>query len=65
MQGNYESGWFEHPSLGLIKVFPNASGDWVYRCYNQNGDKPLSKERPMDQWIWALSEKRTDGDFLG
>jgi len=62
MEGNYESGWYNHPSLGLIRVYPNGP-DWVYRCYNKNGDKPLSKERPLDQWTWALSEKHSGGDM--
>ena len=65
MQGNYESGWYDHPSLGLIKVYPSSGSGWVYRCYTQRGDKALSKERPLDQWTWALSEKRPDGDLLG
>ena len=62
MQGNYEAGWYEHPSNGLIKIYNSAAG-WVYRCYTRNGDKPLSKERPLDQWVWALSVKRPDGEF--
>jgi len=56
MQGNYTKGWFKHPSHGLIKIYTNKAG-WVYRCYTANGTKPLSKERAIDQWIWALSEE--------
>ena len=56
MQGKYTGGWYQHPTHGLIKVSLSDS-QWVYRCYTQNGFKPLSKERPIDQWIWALSEE--------
>ena len=60
MDGTYNAGWYEHPSHGLIKVYQNDL-DWVYRCYTKNGQKPLSKERKMDQWIWALSEAAAGG----
>jgi len=60
MQGNFTAGWYEHPSHGLIKIFMSSAG-WVYRCYTRNGEKPLSKERPLDQWIWALSETAPGG----
>jgi len=60
MQGNFKPGWYEHPTHGLIRVSMNTSMGWTYRCYTQNGDRPLSKERPLDHWIWALSEAALD-----
>ena len=56
MDGTFKNGWYNHPSLGLIKIFLNDISEWVYQCYAQNGHKPLSKERPLDSWTWALSE---------
>lgn len=56
MDGPYKEGWYTHPTSGLIKIFLNDQ-EWVYRCYTQNGQKPLSKERPLDSWTWALSEE--------
>ncbi len=61
MDGSYSEGWYQHPTHGLIKVYMSNDSDWVYRCYTRNGSKPLSKERPMDQWIWALSETAPGG----
>ena len=59
MEGDFQTGWYYHPTLGLIRTtFTN--GKWVYRCYSEKGTKPLSKERPLDQWTWALSEARED-----
>lgn len=55
MDGTFTEGWFNHPNLGLIKIYL-SSGDWVYQCYTKNGQKALSKERPLDSWTWALSE---------
>ncbi|MFA7382166.1 MAG: hypothetical protein WC001_01810 [Desulfurivibrionaceae bacterium] len=55
MDGTYTEGWFTHPNQGLIKIFRNETG-WYYRCYTKNGQKALSKERPLDNWTWALSE---------
>ena len=60
--GTYEAGWFSHPNLGLIKIFLNKSSKWVYQCYAERGHKPLSAERPLDQWTWALSEKKHDSN---
>ena len=56
MDGAYKDGWYNHPSLGLIKVFLN-NHEWVYQCYSTNAQKVLSKERPLDSWTWALSEE--------
>ena len=59
MDGKYKEGWFKHPNLGLIKIFINEEkGEWVYQCYTESGSKVLSNERPLDQWVWALSEPR-------
>lgn len=55
MEGKFSEGWYQHPTMGLIRVYVNG-GDWVYVCYTRNGQKPLSKERKMDSWSWALSE---------
>ncbi|MBU0480406.1 MAG: hypothetical protein KKG47_04830 [Proteobacteria bacterium] len=55
MDGNYHEGFFDHPSHGLIKIYRNSSGNWVYQCYTSSGTKPLSKERTLDAWTWALS----------
>ena len=57
MEGQMREGWFKHPNLGLIKILQKAN-NWYYQCYNQKGTKALSKERPLDQWTWALSEER-------
>ena len=59
MEGGYQEGWYVHPNLGLIKViFSNKK--WVFRCYTDSGSKPLSKERPLDPWTWALSEPQKE-----
>lgn len=55
MDGMYAEGWYEHPSEGRIRIV-HKDGEWVYQCYTQNGQKALSKERPLDNWIWALSD---------
>ncbi|MFH7319168.1 hypothetical protein ACHHRT_01005 [Desulfurivibrio sp. D14AmB] len=55
MEGSFREGWFKHPTLGLIRIFIKGP-DWVYVCYTSNGEKALSKERPLDSWTWALSE---------
>lgn len=55
MDGRYKDGWYTHPNLGLIRIFLKDY-DWFYQCYTQNGSKPLSKERALDSWTWALSE---------
>jgi len=55
MDGTFTEGWFTHPSQGLIRVFLKG-GEWVFQCYTKNGQKALSKERPLDSWTWALSE---------
>ncbi|MCD6388045.1 MAG: hypothetical protein J7L69_01445 [Desulfobulbaceae bacterium] len=55
MEGAIESGWYDHPNLGLIKIFMKGSS-WAYQCYSKTGKKSLSRERDLDQWIWALSE---------
>lgn len=54
MQGAYEAGFYEHPNLGLIKIF-TKDGTWVYQCYKRNGSKPLSGPKPLDQWTWTMS----------
>lgn len=57
MDGTYSEGWFTHPNHGLIRIFfKSGEGEWVYQCYSQNGQKALSKERPLDSWTWALSD---------
>lgn len=56
MDGQFKEGWYNHPNLGLIKISEKGSS-WVYRCYTRNGQKPVSKERALDTWTWALSEK--------
>ncbi|MBU0730863.1 MAG: hypothetical protein KKA70_14090 [Proteobacteria bacterium] len=59
MDGTFQEGMYTHPNLGLIKIlFKN--NNWVYQCYTKSGDKPLSKERPLDQWTWALSEAASE-----
>jgi hypothetical protein len=55
MDGSYHEGFFDHPGQGLIKIFKNSNEEWVFECYTSNGTKPLSKERPLDSWTWALS----------
>ncbi len=57
MEGGFKEGWYSHQSMGLIKVFQNRNDAWVYQCYTTNGTKALSRERPMDSWIWALSQE--------
>ena len=61
MDGTYEEGWYIHPKEDLIRVNQN-DGEWVYRCYSGNGQRALSKERPLDSWTWALSQ-RAPKDF--
>lgn len=61
MDGTYEQGWYTHPNEGLIRV-SQKDGEWVYRCYSVNGQRALSKERPLDSWTWALSQ-RAPNDF--
>ncbi|OGQ98437.1 MAG: hypothetical protein A2505_06425 [Deltaproteobacteria bacterium RIFOXYD12_FULL_55_16] len=61
MDGPHIEGWYEHPNLGLIRIFLKGSS-WVFQCYTHNGQKALSKERPLDIWTWALSEQAT-GDY--
>jgi hypothetical protein len=57
MEGQTQEGWYNHPSLGLIKILKKGN-NWYYQCYNTKGTKSLSKEKPLDQWTWALSEAR-------
>lgn len=57
MEGNIESGWYNHPNLGVIKIFKKEA-NWVYQCYNSRATKSLSKEKVLDHWTWALSEQR-------
>lgn len=59
MDGSFEDGWYKHPTLGLIKIF-QKNNSWVYQCYTTSGEKPLSKDRPLDQWTWALSEPQKE-----
>lgn len=55
MHGEFQEGWYEHPTLGIIKIFRN-NDSWVYQCYTTNQKKALSKERTLDPWTWALCE---------
>jgi len=55
MEGSYTEGWFTHPTIGLIRI-SQKNMDWYYQCYTRNGQKAVSKERPLDTWTWALSE---------
>ncbi len=55
MHGVFQEGWYEHPTLGIIKVFKN-NNLWAYQCYTNNQKKALSRERAMDPWVWALCE---------
>ena len=55
MDGSFSEGWFNHPNLGLIRIYTKGA-EWVYQCYTKNGKRALSKERPLDGWTWALSE---------
>lgn len=57
MDGQYIPGWYIHPNLGLIKIY-QRDATWVYQCYTKSGSKPVSRERPLDQWTWALSEPK-------
>lgn len=59
MDGVYEAGWYIHPSLGLIRIFLERD-QWFYQCFAEKGHKPLSKARSLDQWTWALSQKKQD-----
>ena len=63
MDGSFAEGWYNHPNLGLIKIFLKEGRDWVYQCYTKNGEKPLSKDRPLDSWTWALSESTDEISF--
>jgi len=59
MDGAVTPGWYDHPQLGLIKIF-RKDNQWVYVCYTKNGDKALSRPRGVDPWLWALSEKNEE-----
>jgi hypothetical protein len=56
MDGPIAKGWFRHPQLGLINIYKDPKGGWVYRCYSDNGSRVLSKERALDQWTWTLCQ---------
>ncbi len=58
MDGQIEAGWYIHPQLGLIKIYTDETNSWNYRCYSDSGARALSKERPLDQWTWALCEEK-------
>lgn len=62
MDGTFQEGWYMHPKEELIRISQNEEGNWVYRCYSVNGKRALSKDRPLDSWTWALSERAPD-DF--
>ena len=59
MDGPIASGWYEHPKQGLIRIF-QKNGQWVYVCYTSNGQKPLSRPKAVDPWLWALSQKNEE-----
>ncbi|MBU0483255.1 MAG: hypothetical protein KKB30_01910 [Proteobacteria bacterium] len=61
MDGSYEPGLYNHPTLGLIKIFLTED-NWVYQCYTQKGTKALSNPRPLDVWTWALSEPKAEDE---
>lgn len=66
MDGAVTPGWYDHPQLGLIKIF-QKNHEWVYVCYSHNGEKALSRPKPIDQWLWALSKpnkKMADTDNI-
>ncbi len=56
MDGAYSEGWFQHPNFGLLKIHKNSGQTWVYECYTTSGSKAVSKERPLDLWIWTLCQ---------
>ncbi|MCB2181211.1 MAG: hypothetical protein KQH63_04190 [Desulfobulbaceae bacterium] len=56
MDGQFKPGWYIHPNLALIKIYQKRD-KWVYQCYTKSGQKPISKERELDTWTWALSER--------
>ncbi len=60
MEGSFEAGWYEHNTLGLIKI-AYLDGKWIYQCYKSNGSKPISKKKPLDQWTWTMSETTSPG----
>jgi hypothetical protein len=52
-----------YPTLGLLKITRNKAG-WLLLLHRR-GHKPLSMQRSLDQWIWALSEKnRSTSDLF-
>ena len=58
MEGPFQSGWYYHNSLGLIKISQTNNGNWVYQCFKSNGSKPISNKKSLDQWTWAMSEAK-------
>lgn len=67
MDGAIAPGWYDHPQFGLIRII-KKDGQWAYVCYSHDGGKALSRPRPVDPWVWALSEKNekmpaSDEDF--
>jgi len=63
MDGLMTQGWYDHPQLGLIKIFENKKNNWVFVCYSKKGTRILSKERALDQWTWALCESSQRDDL--
>jgi hypothetical protein len=57
MDGPVKEGFYNHPNLGVIKIF-QKNESWVYQCYTRNTQKAVSRERSLDTWTWALSEPR-------
>jgi hypothetical protein len=59
MEGAVTPGCYNHPQLGLIKIL-KKDGQWVYICYTHNGGKTFSRPKPVDPWLWALSQKNEE-----
>ncbi len=49
MDGQIREGWYNHPQLGLIKVFTDKYGSWVYQCYMKSGARPCQKKN-----LWTV-----------
>lgn len=54
MDGQVTAGWFQHPKLGTINIYESNRRTWVYKCYSESGTRPLSTEKELDTWTWAL-----------
>ena len=64
MEGKIIAGWYQHPKLGLTKIFENDQQMWVYQCFSDSGQRALSREKEIDSWTWALCTPASNASRL-